>query len=148
MAKNNHNNISRAALENIKNKSAIIGVIGLGYVGLPLAAACARVGFKTIGFDVDETKLPKLNSGQSYIDAVETSELSKLVKSGVFQATSDFSKLALCDVIVICVPTPLTAQREPDLSYVVKTAQQIAKTLRAGQTSYWNPQRGPERRYR
>lgn len=129
-----HTDISRAALGKVQDKSAIIGVIGLGYVGLPLAAASARVGFKTVGFDVDETKIPKLTAGESYIDAVSSEELGRLVKAGDFRATSDLDGLGDCDVIIICVPTPLTAQREPDLSYVVNTTERIAKTLRAGQT--------------
>lgn len=129
-----HNDVSLDMLNAVKSRKSVIGVIGLGYVGLPLSAASARAGFKTIGFDVDKTKLPKLNAGESYIDAVKSKELGSLVKSGAFQATADFSQLSQCDIIIICVPTPLTVQREPDLSYVVKTAQQIAKTLRKGQT--------------
>lgn len=129
-----HSDISRNCLTKINDKSAVIGVIGLGYVGLPLAAACARVGFKTIGFDVDETKIPLLSAGQSYIDAVSNEELSRLLKSGTFRASSDLDGFGDCDVIIICVPTPLTQQREPDLSFVVKTAQQIAKNLKSGQT--------------
>lgn len=134
MTVDTHTDVSRKSLEQVKDKTAVIGVIGLGYVGLPLAAASARVGFKTIGFDVDETKIPKLKSGESYIDAVSSEELTRLVKAGDFSATSDLTGLGDCDVIIICVPTPLTAQREPDLSYVVKTTQQIATTLKAGQT--------------
>ena len=111
----------------------LIGVIGLGYVGLPLAVACGRAGFRTIGFDIDPDKPPRLNSGQSYIGAVKSEELSQLVDAGRFHATDGFSGLAECDVIVICVPTPLSRQREPDLSFVEATARSIAIHLRRGQ---------------
>jgi len=120
-------------LSKIETGTAIIGVIGLGYVGLPLSAASARAGYKTLGFDVDATKIPKLNAGKPYIDAVTSKDLKSYVDQALFEATTNMSRLSECDVIVICVPTPLTAQREPDLSYVVKTSQTIAKTLRKGQ---------------
>lgn len=111
----------------------MVGVIGLGYVGLPLAAACARAGFQTVGFDIDPEKPERLNRGESYIDAVSSEELGCLVADGRFRATDDFSGLADCDVAVICVPTPLTRQREPDLSYVEATVRTIAASLRRGQ---------------
>jgi UDP-N-acetyl-D-glucosamine dehydrogenase len=119
--------------ERLKARSAVVGVIGLGYVGLPLAAAAARSGFRTLGFDNDPQKPERLNRGESYIDAVASGELAKLVANRSFRATDDFALLADCDVVVICVPTPLTRQREPDLSYVEATARTIALTLRAGQ---------------
>ena len=106
----------------------------MGYVGLPLAFATAAAGFETIGFDNDESKLPKLNSGQSYIEAVSSKELLTLVLSGKFRATSNMLEMEQCDIIVICVPTPLTVQREPDMQYIIKTAKTIAKVLRQGQT--------------
>lgn len=114
-------------------RGAVVGVIGLGYVGLPLAAAAANAGFRTIGFDIDPQKPVLINSGESYIDAVSSTDLGRLVAERRLQATDDFSVLAECDVIVICVPTPLTRQREPDLSYVIATVDTIAKTLRPGQ---------------
>jgi UDP-N-acetyl-D-glucosamine dehydrogenase len=117
----------------LTSRSAVVGVIGLGYVGLPLAAAAARTGFRTLGFDVDASKPPRLNAGQSYIDAVSSEELGQLVAKDLFHATGDFTRLAECDVVVICVPTPLTRYREPDLSYIEDTAQVIARTLRPGQ---------------
>ena len=121
-------------LERIAIGSATVGVIGLGYVGLPLAVACADAGLRVIGFDTDETKIPILNAGQSYIDAVSNHDLVKQRDSGKFEATADMSALGKCDVIVVCVPTPLMDNRDPDLSYVVKTTNAIARTLRAGQT--------------
>ncbi|THD77700.1 MAG: nucleotide sugar dehydrogenase [Phenylobacterium sp.] len=120
----------RAALA---NRSAVIGVIGLGYVGLPLAASAGRAGFTTIGFDIDPAKAEQLNRGQSYIDAVPDEDLAGLVAAGRFTATAAFDRLAECDVIVICVPTPLTRHREPDLSYIEVTGRQVAQRLRPGQ---------------
>ena len=117
----------------LADRSAAVGVIGLGYVGLPLALATARAGFRTIGFDIDPQKAARLNAGQSYIDAAPSDELARLVSQQRFWATDDFSQLGGCDVVVICVPTPLTRQREPDLSFVAATVRAIALTLRAGQ---------------
>jgi len=117
----------------IADSSATVGVIGLGYVGLPLATAIARAGFFTIGFDIDRDKIDRLNSGESYIYAVTSERLAALLADKRLAATADFARLASCDIIVICVPTPLTPNREPDLSYVQSTARQIAQTLRRGQ---------------
>jgi UDP-N-acetyl-D-glucosamine dehydrogenase len=117
----------------INERRAVVGVIGLGYVGLPLAAASGRAGFKTIGFDIDQSKLAPLNAGHSHIDAVTDADLSLLVSDGRFLATDDFTQLGICDVIIICVPTPLTKQREPDLSFIENTARAIARHLRRGQ---------------
>lgn len=114
-------------------RQAVVGIIGLGYVGLPLAAACMRAGFPTVGFDVDQSKIVQLNAGQSYIDAVSATELSGYVAGKRFRATADFAELASCDVIIICVPTPLSRYREPDLRYVDATAEAIAEYLRSGQ---------------
>jgi len=111
-------------------RTAVTGVIGLGYVGLPLAAACAAKGYPTVGFDLARDKVEQLNTGRSYIDAVPSAHLDSLVKASRFTATADFSKLGACDVIVICVPTPLSAHREPDLT---ATAETIAAHLRPGQ---------------
>ncbi|MEK6247208.1 MAG: NAD(P)-binding domain-containing protein, partial [Planctomycetales bacterium] len=123
-----------AALSNrLSDRVASTGIIGLGYVGLPLAAACARAGFKVVGFDIDKTKTDTLNSGISYIDAVTSEELAEYVVDKRFEATTDFTQLSRCDVIIICVPTPLSKQREPDLSYVSRTADHIAGQLKPGQ---------------
>ncbi|HXF52628.1 MAG TPA: nucleotide sugar dehydrogenase [Hyphomicrobiaceae bacterium] len=117
----------------IAERAATVGVIGLGYVGLPLAAAVARAGFSTIGFDIDAGKVSDINAATSYIYAVSDALLSELVQRGTLRATQDFGELASCDVIIICVPTPLTKHREPDLSFVENTALTIARHLRKGQ---------------
>jgi len=120
-------------LNRISTRAAQVGVIGLGYVGLPLALAVARAGFPVSGFDIEARKVESLNDGQSYIEAVTSAVLAGQVASGRFRATADFTELAVCDVIIICVPTPLTKHREPDLSFVTNTAGTIAKHLRLGQ---------------
>lgn len=114
-------------------RSAVVGVIGQGYVGLPLAIASARAGYRTLGFDVDLVKIADLNAGKSYIGAVTSEELAKHVGAGAYQATADFAGLAECDVVIICVPTPLSKQREPDLRYIEDTCKTIAEHLRPGQ---------------
>jgi UDP-N-acetyl-D-glucosamine dehydrogenase len=121
------------AMERIASRSAVVGVVGLGYVGLPLATAAAGAGFRTIGFDSDRAKPPELNRGRSYVEAVADDELAGLVTAGRFHATDDFADLADCHVVVVCVPTPLTRQREPDLSFVEVTARTIARHLKPGQ---------------
>src|SRR5438105_6166483 len=120
-------------LAKIEARSAHAGIIGLGYVGLPLAAAIARSGFDVIGFDIDPGKADRLNRGESYIEAVPSEDVAKLVRAGKFRATAAFEALGRCDVILICVPTPLTRHRDPDLSFVENTARAIAKELRRGQ---------------
>ncbi len=117
----------------LSSRTASVGVIGLGYVGLPLAMAVARAGFSTVGFDVDDQKTERLNRGSSYIHGVPDSQLAEMLQKDRFHAVADFTELRACDVIVICVPTPLTRYREPDLSYVESTAETIARRLRAGQ---------------
>ena len=130
MAENSNFARLKAAIE---QRAATAGVIGLGYVGLPLAAAIARNGFRTIGFDTDSAKPSRLNRGDSYIGAVSNCELTDLVKRDRFIATAEFERLEECDVIVVCVPTPLTRQRQPDLSYVESSAMEIARRMRRGQ---------------
>lgn len=117
----------------ITARTAKAGVVGLGYVGLPLAMAFARAGYSVTGFDIDPSKIEFIDRRESYIEAVPTEVLKAECEAGRFAATCDFSRLAECDIIAICVPTPLTAHRDPDLSYVAKTAEAIAKTLRPGQ---------------
>ncbi len=119
--------------EKIANQQAMIGVIGLGYVGLPLIRAFVRAGFKTMGFDVDQSKVDKLKAGQSYIKHIDSAAISKLIQDGVFEPTSDMGRLGEADCVIICVPTPLNESRDPDLSYIEGTAHSIAKTLRKGQ---------------
>ncbi len=121
-----------ALLKRIKTKEARLGVIGLGYVGLPLCIAATRAGLDVLGLDIDETKPAMLMRGESYIKHIGSEEVTELAKSGRFAATSDFSQLRSVDAILICVPTPLTRHLEPDLSYVVTTTESIAKHLRAG----------------
>lgn len=117
----------------IADRSARIGVIGMGYVGLPLALAAWRAGYSVEGFDVDSTKIDSLNSGKSYLGRLDDALVTEMGASGRFSATSDFGGLTACDVIIICVPTPLNKYREPDLSYVLDTTRKIAEYLRPGQ---------------
>lgn len=112
-------------LEKIKTKKACLGVIGLGYIGLPLAVEKAKAGFKTIGFDIQQKKVDLLNQGHSYIGDVADEELEKIIKSGMFKAVSDYSEAASCDSICICVPTPLDEHQQPDISYVKKSAESL-----------------------
>jgi len=120
-------------LEKIENRSAIVGVIGLGYVGLPLALEFAEKKFNVIGFDIDEKKIPILNSGKTYIKHIKEDRIKKSVDNKQFKATSDFSLLATCDCIIICVPTPLNEHREPDLSFIINSGKIVAQYLRKGQ---------------
>jgi UDP-N-acetyl-D-glucosamine dehydrogenase len=117
----------------IINKKAHIGIVGLGYVGLPLGLAFAEKDFNVLGFDLDERKIKLLSEGKGYIKHINESKISDAVKSGKLKATTDFSKLPKVDVIIICVPTPLNEHREPDMSFVENTARTIAKYLRKGQ---------------
>ena len=114
-------------------KRAVIGVCGLGYVGLPLALATSTAGFRVVGFDIDESKVERLKLKDSYLGTVPSGAVADAISGGRFSASSDFSRLAECDVIVICVPTPLTRHREPDLTFVEATTEAIARTLRHGQ---------------
>ncbi|MEP9373756.1 nucleotide sugar dehydrogenase [Mesorhizobium sp. KR1-2] len=129
----NETDVAARTAARIGNRKAVVGVIGLGYVGLPLAIAAARGGFRTLGLDIDVGKVAHLNAGTSYIDAVPSRDLGAYVAAGTFRSSSNFAELAECDVIVICVPTPLSRQREPDLQYVIDTARTIAAHLRQGQ---------------
>lgn len=119
--------------EKIQSKSARVGVIGLGYVGLPLIRAFTSAGFQCLGFDVDQSKVDKLLSGQSYIKHIDSASMSQLIREGRFEPTADMSRLGEADAIIICVPTPLNESRDPDLSYIEGTARSIAKGLRKGQ---------------
>ena len=117
-------------LSKIENKEIIVGVVGLGYVGLPLAVEKAKAGFKTIGFDVQKTKVEMVNAGHNYIGDVVDSDLSKLVAEGMLQATTDFSFVKDVDFIAICVPTPLDTHQQPDISYVKSSAEAISKYIK------------------
>ncbi|HKB86742.1 MAG TPA: nucleotide sugar dehydrogenase [Ignavibacteriaceae bacterium] len=120
-------------LEKLENKSAVIGIIGLGYVGLPLGLEFASKGFKVLGFDLDETKVNSLNSGKSYIKHIAVKRIKDVVDKKVFIATNEFDRLPEADAIIICVPTPLDEHREPDMTYIVSTAETIQKYIRKGQ---------------
>jgi UDP-N-acetyl-D-glucosamine dehydrogenase len=120
-------------LQKIENKSALIGIIGLGYVGLPLALEFANKNFTTIGFDIDEKKIPVLMKGESYIKHISVSRIQSAVNSKKFEATSDFSRLTSCDCIIICVPTPLDHHRQPDLSFIENSGKVVAQYLKKGQ---------------
>lgn len=119
--------------DKLLHRTATIGVVGLGYVGLPLAVEKAKVGFHVIGFDRNPTRVGMVNAGKNYIKDVNSAELAVVAKLQTITATCDVSLLAACDVIVICVPTPLTPNRSPDISYIKNVAEQIAATLRPGQ---------------
>ena len=125
--------VKDALLEKIHAHGARIGIIGLGYVGLPLVLRFGDEGFTVIGFDVDPVKVSRLNRGESYIRHIAAERILALVKTKQFEATSDFSRLSEADCIIICVPTPLTAKKDPDLQYIETTADAITKTLRTGQ---------------
>ncbi len=127
------NSISESLMDAVEGRRATIGVIGLGYVGLPLAFAAWEAGYSIVGFDVDPAKITTLNAGKSYIGRVEDELVGKLLESGRFIATDQEGRLNECDVLVICVPTPLNKYREPDLSYVVNTSEMIARQIRPGQ---------------
>ena len=117
----------------IKDKSAVVGVIGLGYVGLPLIVEFALQGFRGIGFEVDGNKVKEINAGRSYIPDVPSENVEKTVKAGKLSATTDFSCLSECDVIIVCVPTPLRKTKDPDMSFILSAGEQIKKYKRPGQ---------------
>jgi len=118
--------------EKLEQRQARVGVIGLGYVGLPLAVEFAKAGFDVTGFDVDGSKVTELNAGRSYILDVKTEDIAACVKAGRLRATTDMSKLGEMDAVDICVPTPLRKTKDPDMSYVVSAAEEIAKYIHPG----------------
>ncbi len=120
-------------LKNIKEKKSKVGIVGLGYVGLPLAIEFVKENFSVIGFDVDQTKIDLLLKSETYIKHIPNNYLEEINKTGKFDATIDFAKSAECDIIIICVPTPLNEYREPDMSYIVSTAEMLAPYVRKGQ---------------
>lgn len=117
-------------LKKIENRKLVVGVVGLGYVGLPLAVEKAKAGFKTIGFDVQQEKVDLVNQGHNYIGDIVDSDLAKLVESGMLSATSDFTDICKADFIAICVPTPLDEHQQPDTSYIEASASEVAKNLK------------------
>ena len=123
-------NMKEKLLDKIEKKELIVGVVGLGYVGLPLAVEKAKAGYQTIGFDVQDEKVKLVNAGHNYIGDVVDSDLEGLVKAGKLKATTDFSFVSDVDFIAICVPTPLDSHQEPDISYVRSSAEAISKYLK------------------
>ena len=123
---------AQALCQKIADRTAVIGIVGLGYVGLPLILRYAAVGFQTVGFDIDADKVQKLNNGQSYIEHIPAADIQVALQQG-FVATDDFSRISECDAIILCVPTPLNKYREPDISFIIDTMEQIKPYFRAGQ---------------
>lgn len=126
-------NVAAQLAARIEAKSAVIGIIGLGYVGLPLALVAVEAGFPVIGFDINPRRVAEIAAGRQVIKYIPAARMESALATGRFTATTDFDRLAACDAIIICVPTPLTRQREPDLSFVADTARAIARTLKPGQ---------------
>jgi len=126
------NQVFSQLLARLVSRDATVGIIGLGYVGLPLARAFSGAGFRVLGFDIDPAKVERLNRGESYIGHIPSSVIREM-RAARFEATADFSRLREPDAILICVPTPLSPARDPDLTYVVQSARAIARTLRTGQ---------------
>ena len=124
--------IKQASIAKFKSKEAIVGIVGLGYVGLPLMLRYNAIGFRVLGIDIDEAKVLKLNNGQSYIEHIPSEKISGACQSG-FEATTDFRRVSECDALVLCVPTPLNKYREPDMSFVTDTTDALKPYLRAGQ---------------
>lgn len=124
--------MKESLLNKINNKEITVGVVGLGYVGLPLAVEKAKAGFKTIGFDVQKAKVDLVNAGSNYIGDVVDDDLKHIVESGMLRATNDFSFVKDVDFIAICVPTPLDEHQQPDISYVRSSAEEIAKYMTKG----------------
>lgn len=119
--------------QKLRNKTAVIGVVGLGYVGLPLAVAFSEAGFKVLGFDMQQKRVDSVNKGQSYIVDINSEHLSVLVANNLLQATTAQSRLKEVDAVCICVPTPLTKTKEPDLSYVTRESEELSRYLQPGQ---------------
>lgn len=124
--------MKQTLIEKLNNKSAIIGIVGLGYVGLPLVLRYVEVGYKVLGFDIDQAKVGSLNQGLSYIEHISSGSIASSLELG-FEATTDFSRASEADALIICVPTPLNKYREPDLSFVTDTTDSLVPYLRAGQ---------------
>ncbi|MCD6462783.1 MAG: nucleotide sugar dehydrogenase [Thermotogae bacterium] len=116
-------------MEKIKNREAVVGVIGLGYVGLPLAVEKAKAGYRIIGFDIQRKRVEMVNRGENYIGDVVDEELAELVERGRLKATENYDEISSCDVVTICVPTPLDKHKQPNLSYVISTTVEISKRL-------------------
>jgi len=125
--------IDKELLAKIEDKTARVGILGMGYVGLPLARTFCGAGFRTLGFDIDPHKIQMLNGGKSYIKHIPSRAVKKMRSAGLFSASSQPKDLRTCDALLICVPTPLSKMRDPDMSYVVKTTETVAGQLQRGQ---------------
>lgn len=121
-----------ASVAKFKNKEALIGIVGLGYVGLPLMLRYNAIGYQVLGIDIDEDKVGKLNAGMSYIEHIPAEKIEIARQSG-FEATTDFQRVSECDALILCVPTPLNKYREPDMSFVINTTDALKPYLREGQ---------------
>src|SRR5664280_1868598 len=122
----------QALKDKIEKKTAHVGIVGLGYVGLPLAVEFAKAGFRVTGIDLQQLRIDRLMKGESYIQDVPSSEVAQLVKDGRLDATTDFSVVRDLDTVNICVPTPLRKTKDPDMSYIVSSCQEIARHFHAG----------------
>ena len=120
-------------LKKVEDRQAKVGVVGLGYVGLPLAIEFTNAGFQVLGLDIDCSKVEQLEKSETYIKHISSEVLAKMNQTGLFSGTTDFSRSSECDAVIICVPTPLTHHREPDMSYIVSTAEELAPYIRKGQ---------------
>src|SRR6056297_3396041 len=125
--------IQSALIEKLSTRQALIGIIGLGYVGLPLALRYLEVGYSVLGLDVDPKKVDQLMAGKSYIKHIPSDALAKAVENKTFSATTDFSAAGRADALILCVPTPLDRHREPNLSYVISSMETMVPHLCAGQ---------------
>ena len=119
-------------LRKIENKTAVVGIVGLGYVGLPLMLRFSEVGFRVLGFDIDRAKVDALNQGRSYLEHIDAARIGVARKAG-FEATADFARAGEPDALILCVPTPLNKYREPDLSFIIDTVEALCPSLRKGQ---------------
>ncbi|MBN7116371.1 nucleotide sugar dehydrogenase [Ectopseudomonas oleovorans] len=124
--------MNQQLLEKLNNKTAVIGIVGLGYVGLPLVLRYSEVGYRVVGFDIDQSKIDHIEGGTSYIEHIPAASIARAVEQG-FEATTDFTRASDVDALILCVPTPLNKYREPDLSFVLDTTDSLVPYLRAGQ---------------
>ena len=124
--------------ERLRSKTTVLGVIGLGYVGLPLAVEKAKAGYKVIGFDIQPQKVDMVNQGINYIGDVVDEDLAEIVEAGMLTATSDFSRIAELDCVSICVPTPLDRYQQPDISYVKSSTETVAKYMHKDMCEWHN----------
>ncbi len=124
---------TRNLLDRIRRNEAVVGVIGLGYVGLPLVLTFGRAGTKVVGFDIDPSKIESLKAGRSYLEHIPSRPVLELLEAGLLSVTTSLSRAAECDALLLCVPTPLTRHREPDMAFIEGTAREIAPHLREGQ---------------